>query len=385
MADGNFSRHGVRLLKGVCALAPLLAGMHAGAAEYQLSGFASLVGGRTEGHCVTNTIVAAAYQPYCTRYVADWAHAGVYHPAFSWSPESKLGLQGTAQLSEVFSATSQVVGRALDDGSASVEWAYFTYKPSPAWTLQFGRKRLPLSHFSDVQDVGYAYHWVRPPPEIYGWDAVNYNGVNATYRGAVGAWSLKSNLFLGDETSRKNQYSKLFYSEPKDVQWQHIAGADFELTRDWFTTRLFYVRSDYRQFDRDTRSFDLLYSGRTQGKQAFYGVSATADLDAWVVRAEYSLFDRNKFAYKADSAMVALGYRIGDFTPMVTLSGYRESTNFPDQYTPMRWSGRSFVLRYEATKSSALKVQLDDVHDLNHEIPFAGSAKVLSLSYDIVF
>ena len=52
-----------------------------------------------------------------------------------------------------------------------------------------GRKRLPI-YYSDFQDVGFAYTWVRPPTDLYGWEIVSYNGVNATYRGDWGGWAV---------------------------------------------------------------------------------------------------------------------------------------------------------------------------------------------------
>lgn len=79
-----------------------------------------------------------------------------------------------------------------------------------------------------MQDIGYAYPWVRVPPDVYGWDIANYNGASVTYAGSAGDWSLRSSVFGGGETSRRNDYSRLYYDEGKDVKWHRIAGADLE-------------------------------------------------------------------------------------------------------------------------------------------------------------
>lgn len=355
----------------------------AAAVEYDFSGFASLVAGKTSGACTPGNGLASAFSASCTRFVADWGHAGVYDEHASIEPESRAGLQGTARISPSFSATAQVVARLAVRPLAGIEQAYLTWSPSPSWSFQLGRKRLPLLYYSDIQDVGHAYPWVRVPPDVYGWDVVNYNGANLNYRTDVAGWSLRSGLFGGFETSRKNPYSRLFYDEGKDVEWPKIAGAELELRRDWFTGRVAYMRSDYEQIDRATGLADVQPSGATKGRHRAWGASANVDHGPWLVRTEYSVFDRSRYAYRADSWLAAVGYRIGRFTQVVTVSDYSESTNFPAAYDVARWSSRAFTLRYDLGKSSALKVQVDRLKDRKALLP--GSATLVSTSYDLVF
>ena len=368
----------------ICATiwALLTAGL-ASAANFEYSGFASIVAGETFGSCTPNNTVSDYYNAPCTRYVADWAHGGVYTPSLSFKPESKIGLQGSYTFSSQFSATVQVVGRMADGAAADLEWAYVTYDIDPAWTLQVGRKRLPLYYFSASQDVGYTYPWVRLPPDIYGWDAVNYNGANATYRTMLGAWSLKSNLFAGDETTHNSAYAKLSYDAPKDIKWERIRGADLELNREWFTARLTYIISDYQQIDRASHQPDVLASGNTEGKQKIYGVSINLDIDSWLARSEYSVFDRSDFQNTSNAWMIGVGRRLGKFTPMATVSSYRETTPFPAAYTPVNWITQSLSVRYELAASSALKLEVDRLHDGPNT--YAGDANVVSMSYDLIF
>lgn len=354
----------------------------AGAVEFEFSGFASAIVGKTSGSCTESGLVTD-YSGQCTRFVADWAHAGVYDERASFRPESKIGLQGTARLAPGLSATAQVVARILEHPSADLEWAYVTYTPSPAWTIQAGRKRVPLFFYSDFQDVGYAYPWVRVPPDVYGWDVVNYNGANVAWSTTLGGWTLRSSAFAGAETSRRNQYSKLFYDEGKDVKWPRIAGADLEVARDWLTARVVYMRSGYEQLDRGTGEADVQSSGATRGNHKAYGGSVNIDHGNWTGRSEYSVFDRSTYAYKAVSWFVSAGYRIGAFTPMVMASNYRESTRFPEEYSVSRWTTRSFALRYDFGKSSAFKVQVDRLRDRGALV--TGNATLVSASYDVVF
>jgi hypothetical protein len=366
------------------AAAPLLLAWAAAApaVDLSLSGFGSIVAGRTYGSCTDNA-VATAFAGACTRFVADWGHGGVYTNRWSAEPESRIGVQGTATFTPELSATAQVVGRAVTNPVAQLEWAYLTWAPTPEWSFQFGRKRLPLYFYSDFQDIGFAYPWVRVPPDVYGWDVVNYNGASATWRRNIGAWSLRSSVFGGSETSRKNGYSRILYDELKDVKWSGIAGADLEVSRDWFTGRLVYVRADYEQIDRATGTPDVQPSGATRGMHDAYGAAVNIDYRNMLLRTEYSIFDRGRYAYKAVSWLVSAGYRFGDFTPMLTLTDYAESTRFPDDYETSRWSTASVSLRYDLGSSSAVKVQLDRLRD--RRAPFVGNATLLSLSYDFVF
>lgn len=371
-----------RTLLGAALLA--FAGVQSSnATEFEISGFASLVAGRTYGSCAANGL-ASAYNGECTRFVGDWGHAGVYTDKWSVEPESRAGIQGTARFSQQFSATAQVVARLVDDPLAAFEAAYLTWQPAPEWTIQAGRKRLPFFYYSEVQDIGHAYPWVRVPPDVYGWDIVNYNGASVAYAGKLAhGWTLRTSVFGGAETSRKNPYSKLYYDEGKDVKWPGILGADLEFRRDWFTGRVVFMRSDYEQIDRDSGTPDTQPSGATRGHHQAYGGSVNVDYRGFLLRSEFSVFDRGNYSYKADSWFVSAGYRVGAFTPMLTLGEYSESTPFPDSYDPSAWKSMSISLRYDFGKSSAVKVQVDRL--LDRKAPLPGTATLLSMSYDVAF
>ena len=366
------------------ALAVALPAAHA--LEFEYSGFASAIAGRSFGPCTPDNTLGSRFNGSCTRFIADWSHAGVYTPSVSMKPESRLGLQVIARLNDQLSGTTQLVARAANGTQADLEWAYLTYKPSVNWTLQAGRKRLPLFYFSDFQDVGYAYGWLRPPPDVYGWDVVNYNGANASYQTHLSGWSLKADVFGGNEESKDNIYSTIIYSgQPKDVLWKNIRGAALELNRAWFTGRLVVIANEYQQRDRNTDSYDTLNSGRTLGRQRIYGLSANVDADPWLMRSEYSLFDRSDFQYKTRAFMVSVGYRVGKFTPMLTTSAYRETTNFPATYNPLIMRSHALTLRYEVGQSSSLKLQFDRNKDLSQGVPFGGTANAVGLGFDTVF
>ena len=361
----------------------LLACAPALAVDFSYSGFGSLVLGKTAGSCQDATM-ASQFDLACTRYIADWAHAGVYTPGLSARPETRLGVQGQADFGSGLSATVQLTARPLERQHLNLEWLYLGYKITPEWTLQVGRKRLPLYYYSDFQDVGYAYNTVRPSPDVYGWDIVNYNGASLSWTRNLGDWSLRSELFTGSENSKQNNYSTLIQDDPKDLKWSGIGGVVMELNRDWFTARVSWVRANASQRDRLTDTSDVFLSGETQAKVQMFGLALNADWDNWIVRTEFGSADRSQQGYKAKLYLATVGYRWGDFTLTGGMSAYRETTSYPDDYIPVRDQAQLLALRYDVRKGGALKLQFDKVKDAG-SVPFAGSARVLSASYDFVF
>jgi len=351
--------------------------------DFSLSGFATLAAGKVLG--------GDRRDPYfltnCPCFIADYGHGAAYGPAWSVKQESKVGVQASYTLTPGLSATAQVVGRGVDGVKAGLEWAYLSYDLSDAWTLQVGRKRLPIYYYSDFQDVGYAYTWVRPPADIYGWEIVNYNGVNATWRGELGSWALKSNLFAGGEKTKDNLYYHLYTTDPQQVNWTHIVGGDLVASREGWTARLTYIQSGAQQFDHNSgvRVTPEPDSPRSSEKQRIYGFSVNADIGDWFVRSEYSVFDRSSYSYKSHAWMLGAGVRLGDFTPMLTHSRYAERNAF----TPLavqRDQGWMATLRYELRGGMALKVQLDRFRDHSGpELDFVGHSRLLSVSLDAVF
>lgn len=357
-------------------------GLSAHAFEQKLSGFGTIAAGETFGACTQAT--TASFSEPCTRFIADWAHAGVYTPELSARAESRIGLQWTGTFTESLSATAQGVGRLTAGTKADVEWAYLTDKINSSWTLQIGRKRLPLYYYSDFQDVGYAYTMVRPSPDVYGWDVVNYNGANLDYAADFGAWSVRASLYGGNEDSRKNKYSTLVSSDPLDIKWKDIVGGSIEASRDWLTLRTSYTQSKMQSEDKLAGGQQMLPSGVMTGRQDFYGIAAIVDYEDWLGRAELAASDRSDQGYKAHFLYVNAGRRFGDFTTMLQYSQYFESSTVGVAYAPIHNRALSATLRYEVSKSSDLKLQFDRDIDTS-SIKYTGSANVLSLAYDFVF
>jgi len=363
----------------LAALAAACASPTVHATDFTTSGFATLAIGQTSGPCVVGAM-APEFNGRCTRYIADWAHAGVYEDRLDAKPETRAGVQGTWRIAPEFSATTQLTARALRDQHVNVEWLYGTWQPTSAWTVQVGRKRLPLYYYSDFQDIGYAYNTVRPSPDVYGWDVVNYNGVNVSHTSDLGGWTVRTDLLAGSERSRKNAYSRLLTAQAKDIRWQGITGLVVEASQGDLSARLSYVRSGFKQTDRASGATEV-DSGNA--RQTFLGLALSADVGHWVLRSEIGESRRNFLGYQATFGLLTAGYRHGDFTWTAGYSSYRET---PTQatYVALHSSGVLGAVRYELHKGGALKLQWDRARDRT-SAPFAGNARLLSASYDLTF
>lgn len=336
-------------------------------------------------------------------FIADYAQGGVYESnGWSFKPDSKLGLQGTATFNPKFSVTGQVVARGAEDGNFNLEWAYGNYQLNDHLTFQFGRKRLPLFYYSETQDVGFTYPWVHLPPGQYGWEIVNYNGANLLYRDQWGNWTTSMNFFAGNEARTDNGYWKIYNGKNTrtDSKWRNIAGADMTLARDWFEARAAYIQSGFQNRFEDPAT-PPPYDYTPQAKQKIYSLSFSIDHQHWVVRNEYLYMDRQPIGEEDYSFLLGIGYRVGKYLPMITYNRYKmrltPSDANPDIIDPASidplsaegWSTLALSLSYELTPTSVIKVQLDRWKDINGPnfnggVPY-GNATLLSVSYDRVF
>lgn len=351
------------------------------AVEFETSGFGTLAVGRTFGGCVPMPgSIVERYGDECTRMIIDASHAGMYESHLSASPETRLGLQGTARLDSQFSLTAQITSRALSRQHLNLEWLYGEYRVTPKLTLQLGRKRLPLYYYSDFQDVGYAYETVRPSPLVYGWDVVNYNGASMSYNDSMGDWAVRTEVLVGRENSRKNPAQRMFWRTDQDVLWDNIGGVTASASRDWFTGSVSYVRASFRQSDVPTGTV-VVEGGK---KHEFFGLALNGDFGDWIFRSEAGMARRQSLDTVSKFYLVTLGYRLGQFTLTGGMSGYREK-GFSAQDVHIDNRRPSLTLRYDAHKGGALKLQVERVQDRSPQAYQIGNANLVTAAYDFVF
>lgn len=330
----------------------------------------------------------------CPCFITDYYTGGLLNEddGVTLKNESRLGLQMDIALAEQVNFTSQIVARSLTN-EFTLEWAYLTYQINSDWNLQLGRKRIPLYYFSTFQDVGLAYTWVRPPQALYGWEASNYNGINVSYSGSIGDVSLSASAYAGKETISNSRYNTLYTDDPTitdDSKWDDIRGFDVELTYEWFNARFIYLQSNNSATDK--AAGDYQFTG-PETEQRVMGLAVNGDFDNWFFHIEKSENRRDTPAddpaeatlVKAPADMMAIGVRVGKWTPFVSWSRYWEKSDSEAyQGGEERFTITSLTLRYDVNANNAVKVQVEKFNDQS-QFTFVGDSTVLSLSYDFVF
>lgn len=385
------------VLAGLCALATG-AQAQSGIA-WSGSGFLTVAAGKVVGGDAARSVNGYS-APY---FVADYGQGAVYeHGGISAKSDSRLGLQGTASFDAGLSVTGQVVARGAKDGNVNLEWVYGSYAIDAQTTLQVGRKRLPLSYYSETQDVTFAHHWLHLPPGQYGWEVVNYNGANLMHKVRWGQWAGTINVFTGEETTRDNGFWKIYNGKKTrtDSRWSGIVGGDVTVARDWLELRGAYIQSKMQnRYENPNSAQPWTYTPKST--QKIYSAGLAIDYRDWVVRNEYLYMDRKPTGDIEHSELYAIGRRFGKWLPMLTFNRYKMKLD-PAVADPMvidtttinpqaaeRWDVTTFSLRYDLTSSSSLKLQLDRWRDysgpnFNNGASF-GNARVLAVGYDMVF
>ncbi len=358
----------------------------------KLTGFYNLTAAKVLSGSAQGAGAAWDYQQWhCPCSMQAWEYAAVYekNKGFQLNQESLLGLQIKKEFSPTLSATTQLVMRANNPNEGSrptVDWLYATWQPSAdsAWTFQVGKMRIPLYYYSDYLYIGYAYPWVRPAPDVYGWPIYAYNGANVSYRTQLGSsdWAATATAWTGGYTQKNDAYDTLIYlTTPTNESWNHILGGSLSVNNGTFDARAMAMHyQDTTWQDNPDGSRTTLVDAQST---RIMGVSVNMDYKNWLVKTEIDRYDQvdvgkginNIYKY----ALFGVGYQWGAWTPMYTYSQYTTAAE------PIEARSTHYLsLRWDVRKNMALKVQYDLSKDKSHYL-FMGDSKLLSLSLQGIF
>jgi porin-like protein len=206
------------LFKKLLLVCCLLFSWQASAAEIDFSGFATIAGGLTSDD--------------------DETLAG-YDNEFSFDNGSLIALQASSDLGNGWGVTTQLLARGSEAWDLNAEWAYVSYDASDNWRLLFGRQRAPFYMYSDFLDVSYAYHWIKPPSNVYSLPFDVFDGIGSIYSGSVGDFDTTFQLAYG-----RNRDTALLLGEERDMDFQNIFSASYTMNMDWFTLRASYAEAE---------------------------------------------------------------------------------------------------------------------------------------------
>jgi hypothetical protein len=300
----------------------------------------------------------------------------VYDKDWSASPDSSLGLQLSAYLSDDFSIIAQAVANSASASTVDVDWFYVNYQITPKLSAQLGRKRLPLYYYSDYFDVGYAYYWIRPPADLYTWQISNYNGASLLYETGVGDWDSSISLYYGNEESDDNELLGHLFGVPVDESWNDMIGGFGTLANEWLEVRLSYMEG---LVNREINGVTVI----RDVSQQFLGLSVNLTLDKLQLLSEFNRYRQPDNVIRYDTYMLSLGYQIGDFTPHITRSSFEQQVNAAGN--DEKHHTTSVGVRWDFYTDMALKLQYDEVVDDGVVVPISGDAKAISFGLDFIF
>jgi predicted porin len=355
-----------------------------------------------------------------------------YTRRWSADPDSRLGLQLSAQLTPRISAVVQALSQQDYRNSYRpvVEWANVKYQVTPDFSVRAGRIMLPVFMVTDTRLVGYANTWVRPPVEVYSLVPVTHSdGVDATYRFALGEITNTLQVTLG-RTDSKFPNASGFNAGTAKVR--DIAAAANTIERGPATLRLSYgearltieayepFAAAFRQFGPAGIAIVDKYSLNDR-RVTFAGVGASYDPGDWFAMGEWARFNTNSLLGSKSAWYVSGGYRYGKFTPYLTYARIRADTATSDPGLPLAGLPPqaaatamflnatlntqlnlipvqrtiSVGLRWDFAKSAALKLQYDHLElganshgtfgNIQPEFQPGGTVQIYSAAVDFVF
>ena len=317
-------------------------------------------------------------------YVGNIVQAAGPGLSESWSgtPDSKLGLQLTTNLTSQLSVVVQVLSQYQYDRTfrPDLEWANVKFQVTPDFDVRAGRIAIPTYLYSDSLNVGYTLPFVRIPIEIYSQlPSTHSDGVDGSYRFHLGnaintvqAYVGRSDLTLPDN----GRYTV----------------SDLHGLADTFEYEALTVHLSYQTLIYDIDDAGLVVH---RNPQRIAGIGAIYDAGNWFAAGEWIRSPDDQLGlYYGWYAMG--GYRINKFTPYASVAraypsrhGQTELPPFIDQNTATVGG------RWDFMKNTDLKVQFDhtELHGglnayFDNQRPGfnqRGTVNLFSLAVDFVF
>lgn len=345
------------------------------------NGFLSVVGGRTLDD----------NDRYLTNAGSD-PDGSTYDDSVSFDPDTVFGIQARADLGEGFSATAQLLGRAADDFDMKFEWAYLQYNLTEEISLYAGRKRVPLYLYSDTLDLGYGYHWIRPPFEMYWIPITSYDGVSANYTSMLGPVASNLEVFFGNSESTDAR-STISFGVDVELDLDNLGGAFWTLSYESFQARIGMAHARV-EATADTPyylappTFTALGGGpyaASEGNDIEYFAGALKfENDTFFILGEYGETQIEKDFNDVRAWYVSAGARMGKFTPHITFAEFHELATRGDAEER---ATTTVGVRYDFHEKASFKLEFSKVQDRG-DTPtqsYFTDAELISIGIDVSF
>lgn len=329
-----------------------------------------------------------------------------YETGATWLLDSRIGLQADYRLNQQLEFVVQGVLKDQNeiDFNSSIESAFAGFRPLTNLDIRAGRIGYDVFLMSDTRDLGYAYSWVRPPTEFYGWIPIfSVDGIDAAYTFDEGdaLWKIKAQAGL-------SRVSLPMDKRTFDFQTNNLIS--LTLSRQSGPLRL---KAGYSQFtcDSEAKPLALLHAGLDAVSSATAQLFPDISKEASNLRANLS-FDNARIEYLTLGASyddgewiaqaeighttstvdvvphgmmgyIGLGRRFGDWTPYILASFIRPAADsrkassdwnligqeafhsqalFVVNTTRMEQNTGSLGVRWDFHNQAAMKLQWDSTH-----------------------
>lgn len=382
-----------KLMNGAGAATILLATSASMAESIKMNGFASIGAG--------------------IQLEEDTVYLG-YDEDLTFQPDNILGLQVSAPLNDKLQITGQLVSRGAEEYNVSVEWLYAKYQLAPNTYLKAGRLRIPFFEYSDSIEVGYAYHWGRPPVELYNIPVTSMDGLSLGYNTTWGAVETKLEIVFGRTQGNVTVTADPLSGRPPTEVYAE--GLNFIVPSALFEYEWFSVRFSLASFDLSVTNDAIeqnlanLSAPAPEAAEAltmdekkvlFQGLSLKATPGQAVFGIEINDLDYDTGSLADRKAWYATaGYYIGDVLLHYTYAEVEAKPHYEIldliSQPPVRagvqanvldnglWEQKSHTLgaRWDYASRSALKFEISDVES---ELPAGNKSQLINIIADFVF
>ncbi len=267
--------------------------------------------------------------------------------AVSLAPDSRFGLQANWAPDAQWELVGQLVLKPRPRNATAVDslaWAFAAWHPSPDWTIRAGRTSPDLFLLADVRNVGFAYPWIRPSVEFYGWMPLSaLDGLDATRQFQVGDTRWRAKLFAGRSPFA---LTSTHGTDQRGVTNPLMGGT---LTGEAGRLMVKATFAEARSRAASARAIDQLHGALdTLATLPVPAIAAEAaalrdtfpvgtlitrysalavgwDASPWQVQAELSRITGNFIASQAWYGYASAAYRIGNVTPFALVGRSRSS------------------------------------------------------------
>lgn len=271
--------------------------MQATHAEVTFQGFASFVGGALVNE-------------------DDTSYLG-YENRIEFDKNSLYALQASSDMGEGLTVTGQLIARGTENYKPEFEWLYVSKNLTPTLNAKMGRIRTPFYMFSEYLEVGYTYHWIRPPIELYASQVTNMDGVSFLYNLPLGGIDSQWMLSLGNRES--------FSDDPgvnvSDYKPLIAFNGQFEMGA--YTAKLIYTQGNLTVETDDITAATAGFSDAAfvskhiaidDAKITFAGAALDINLHPIKILLEYSTIDFEDLVFLPDETrmLASLAYSLSD-------------------------------------------------------------------------